>query len=95
MCLFYQRQFYAAYNTTGAGLVVHGIIPIPFQNCTEGLSGCLFEYDDPDKQCSEGRHGKEIVQLCRSILCAVLEQSLHAILQDFYAADAWMGMEWT
>ena len=39
------------------------IMPTPFQNCTrEGtLPGCLFKYDHPEEQCSEGRTGKSTV----------------------------------
>lgn len=36
------------------------IMPTPFQNCTrEGtLPGCLFKFDHPEEQCTQGRTGK-------------------------------------
>ena len=44
------------------GELVTAIMPTPFQNCTrEGtLPGCLFKFDHPEEQCSQGRTGEFI-----------------------------------
>ena len=50
------------YARTKNGSIVWASMPAFYQR-TCGPSGCLFKYDEPDAQCSNGRTG-EVVQKC-------------------------------
>lgn len=63
LCIHMQPQFYAEVRDEG---IVWAYMPVQFQNCTQAgnLPGCLFQYDEPEAQCSDKRTGN----LC-NIVC--------------------------
>ena len=69
MCVLLQEGTFAYRNNSG-GLGVLSGVPAPLLSCTRQgqLPGCLFMFDDPYDQCSDGRTGTVIVYLIKSYL---------------------------